>query len=122
MPSTLLDLLVVHPLSRSGDIYRAYLADILAYLADILARIAGCDSELAYHAIVSNKTLANGDLVLPTQRLPLKRMKPVDQCADFAAKFPVDRRLFKMPIADGLHLPIFFAPTSLGRLILPYVF
>lgn len=102
-------------LSRPIDIYRVY-------LADILAKLAGCEPALAYDAIQTSSTLSNGDLTIPVPRLRLKGKKPVDQCADFAANFPADHRLFRMPNAAGIHLPIFFTSHSLGRLILPYVF
>ncbi|KND95285.1 Arginine--tRNA ligase, cytoplasmic [Tolypocladium ophioglossoides CBS 100239] len=102
-------------LSRPVDIYRVY-------LADILTKLAGCEPALAYDAIQTSSTLANGDLTIPVPRLRLKGEKPVDHCADFAADFPADHRLFRMPNAAGIHLPIFFTSHSLGRLILPYVF
>jgi len=104
-----------HLLSRPIDIYRVC-------LANILARLIGCDASLVYESLQSPTTTANGDLVLPVPRLRLKGKKPVDQCADLEATFPEHHPLFSKPKATGIHLPLFFSPLSLPRLVLPYIF
>ncbi|KAL2135301.1 hypothetical protein VTI74DRAFT_9069 [Chaetomium olivicolor] len=104
-----------HLLSRPIDIYRVYLADILTTLT-------GCEAALVYESIQFPTTLANGDLVLPVPRLRLKGKRPVDQCADLEAAFPENHPLFRKPTATGIHLPFFFSPPALSRLVLPYIF
>ena len=107
--------LPVYPLSRPLDIYRVY-------LADVLAKLAGCDVTLAYDAIQLPNTLPHGDLTLPVPRLRLKGKKPDDQCIELASSFPDDHPLFQKPTARGIYLPIFFNPLPLPQLLLPYIF
>lgn len=107
--------LPIHMLSRPIDIYRVYLAEILAKLAD-------CEVTLAYDSIQSPNTLPHGDLTLPVPRLRLKGKKPGDMCVDFASTFPDDHPLFQKPTARGIHLPVFLLPRPLPRLLLPYIF
>ncbi|GAB1309959.1 hypothetical protein MFIFM68171_00169 [Madurella fahalii] len=104
-----------HLLSRPIDIYRAY-------LADIVEKISGCELTVAYDSLQTPTTLANGDLVLPVPRLRLKGKKPNEQSVDLAAAFPDQHALFRKPVASGVHLPLYFSPRALPRLILPYVF
>ncbi|KAL2192754.1 arginyl-tRNA synthetase [Corynascus similis CBS 632.67] len=106
---------VAHPLHRPIDIYRAF-------VADVLARLAGCETPVAYESLQIPGTPANGDLVLPVPRLRIKGKKPAEQCAELAAAFPDNHPLFQKPVAVGIHLPVFFTPLSLPRLVLPYIF
>ena len=106
---------VAHPLYRPIDIYRAF-------VADVLARLAGCETPVAYESFQIPGTPANGDLVLPVPRLRIKGKKPAEQCAELAAAFPDNHPLFQKPVAAGIHLPFFFTPLSLPRLVLPYIF
>ncbi|EAQ85473.1 hypothetical protein CHGG_09487 [Chaetomium globosum CBS 148.51] len=115
IPSIPGDYPVAHPLSRPIDIY-------CAYLADILARLAGCEAAVAYESLQVPGAPANGDLVLPVPRLRIKGKKSAEQCAELVAAFPKNHPLFREPGAVGIHLPFFFAPLSLPRLILPYIF
>lgn len=105
-----------HPLARPVDIYRLY-------LAEILAKAAGCDAAVAYDSLQVPGTAANGDLVLPVPRLRLpKGVKPAEKAAEIAAAFPDAHLLFKKVVANGIHLPFFFTPRPLPRFVLPYIF
>ncbi|KAK4156728.1 arginine--tRNA ligase [Chaetomidium leptoderma] len=115
IPSIPGDAPVAHPLNRPIGIYRAC-------LADILARLAGCETAVTYESLQTPGTLANGDLVLPVPRLRIKGKTPAEQCAELEAAFPNNHPLFQKPVAAGIHLPFFFTPLSLPRLVLPYIF
>lgn len=105
----------LHLTNRPIDVYRAY-------MADILTEMTGCDLETALDSIQSSNALPNGDLVVPVPRLRLKGKPAKDQCIELAEAFPKSHALFQRPIPSGIHLPLFFAPNTLPRLILPYVF
>ncbi|VUC25491.1 unnamed protein product [Clonostachys rosea] len=102
----------IQPLHRPNDIYRAY-------LIPIIAQLTGSDHQLVSESIQIPTALAHGDLTLPVPRLRLKGKKPAESCVEIAAGF--DHPLFQKPIPSGIHLPFFFTPRSLPRLILPYV-
>ena len=103
------------PLTRPTDIYRIY-------LAHIIANLTGCSLPLAYDSLQNPTSPANGDLVLPVPRLRLKSKNPTSQCTDLASSFPDNHPLFKKPSPTGIHLPIFFTTPSLPHLLLPYIF
>ncbi|KAI9149572.1 Arginine--tRNA ligase, cytoplasmic [Paramyrothecium foliicola] len=104
-----------HVLSRPIDLYRAYIADVLADLV-------GCEAEFAYNAIQTPVNLQNGDVVVPVPRLRLKAKKSNEQATEIAGRFPRSSPLIQDVAASGIHLPFFFTPLSLSRLILPYIF
>jgi arginyl-tRNA synthetase len=103
------------PLTRPTDIYRIY-------LAHIIANLTGCSLPLAYDSLQNPTSPANGDLVLPVPRLRLKNKSPTTQCTNLASSFPENHPLFKKPSPTGIHLPIFFTTPSLPHLLLPYIF
>ncbi|KAF7554505.1 hypothetical protein G7Z17_g2867 [Cylindrodendrum hubeiense] len=109
------DLPAVHALSRPTDIYRAY-------VVDILTKATACEASLVYDSVQSSNTLPHGDLLLPVPRLRIKGKKPAELGAELAASFVDGHPLLQKPVASGIHLPIFFAPRSLPRIILPYIF
>jgi arginyl-tRNA synthetase len=104
-----------NPPTHPIDIYRTY-------LADILSKATGCTPSLVYDSLQCPTTLEHGDLVLPVPRLRLKGKPPPQQTADLAAAFPDNHPLFNKPTPTGIHLPFFFAPRSLSRLLLPSIF
>jgi arginyl-tRNA synthetase len=56
-------------LTKPGDIYRSYLADILSDIID-------CDAETIYEVIGSANDPAQGDLTVAVPRLKLKDVDP----------------------------------------------
>jgi arginyl-tRNA synthetase len=103
-----------HVLSRPVDIYRTYAAEILIMLT-------GCEASVAYNAWQTPSTMSGGDLTLPVPRLRIKEKNMADLCNEIAAKFPA-HSLFQEPLANKIHLPLFFSPVPLAHLIIPFIF
>ncbi|KAH7304260.1 arginyl-tRNA synthetase [Stachybotrys elegans] len=101
--------------SRPTDIYRVY-------LAHIISKLLKCEASLVLDSIQTTSTLARGDLVIPVPRLRIKVNNPNDLAIELAAGFPDSHTFFLKPVAAGIHLPIFFAPSTLSRLLLPYIY
>ncbi|KAJ4320771.1 hypothetical protein N0V84_005711 [Fusarium piperis] len=95
------------------DIFRVY-------LADTLQKLVHCDRLVAYEAIQQSNVTGQGDLVIVSPRLRLKNINPKDLVSDLAHKLP---RVppFACPIVDGIHLRVLSSPSTLSRLLLPYI-
>ncbi|KFA75362.1 hypothetical protein S40288_02007 [Stachybotrys chartarum IBT 40288] len=104
-----------HPLSRPIDIYRAHIADILAKLIE-------SDAALAYDSLQTPGNLQHGDLVLPVPRLRLKGKPSKELCIELAKSFPPDHPLLLELNPSGIHLPFYFKPQPLSKILLPYIF
>ncbi|KAL0933847.1 arginyl-trna synthetase [Colletotrichum truncatum] len=103
---------VADVLVRPLDIFRSY-------IAQIVAEIAECDPALAYDAVQTTATIAMGDLAVILPRLKIKAN------ADVAAKL-LDKQfpkspLYTFPFVDGIHIRIFSSPFTLPRLLLPFI-
>ncbi|KAK3317762.1 arginyl-tRNA synthetase [Cercophora scortea] len=100
-------------LSRPLDIFHSYLADILVKITD-------CEPQVAYDAIQWATDMNNGDLAVVVPRLRVKTTDNKELTRDLAEKFP-HSTLFSLPLADGIHLRIFFLSKSLPKVLLPYI-
>jgi len=124
-----------HVLVNPIDIYRSYLANILANFVER-------DRQLIYDSVQWTNNLVNGDLLLVIPKLRLNGAKPAEVAKDLSAKvreslvhvlgmivadvvcdyqFP-QFPLFAPPIAAGIHFQVQFAPKTLPPLLLPYIF
>ncbi|KAK3689531.1 arginyl-tRNA synthetase [Podospora appendiculata] len=100
-------------LTRPLDIFHSY-------LADILVKIAYCEPQVAYDAIQWATDMNNGDLDVVVPKLRIKTTDNKELTRDLAEKFP-QSSLFSLPLADGIHLRVFFLSKSLPKVLLPYI-
>ncbi|KAH9860762.1 hypothetical protein J1614_012095 [Plenodomus biglobosus] len=102
-----------HASSNPLDVYRCY-------LAGILANVAKCEPEIAHKSIQWPNNIFNGDLavILPKLRAGVKAE---ELAVELMKNFPPDHPLFLLPLLEGVHLRVFFRPESLARLLLPWI-
>ncbi|KAK1964489.1 arginyl-tRNA synthetase [Colletotrichum sublineola] len=98
-------------LVRPLDVFRSY-------IAQIVAEIAECDPAVAYDAIQSTAAISMGDLAVILPRLKIKGKG--DAAAELLGKFPKSP-LYTFPFVDGVHIRIFSHPFFLPRLIVPFI-
>ncbi|KIX09864.1 arginine-tRNA ligase [Rhinocladiella mackenziei CBS 650.93] len=106
------------PSLKVADIQNNPMDLFASYLADDLSQLTKCSSEEAYGSIHWPNEL--GDLVVAVAKLQLHDIPPGDLATDLRERFPASP-LFAHPFEDGNQLRVFFNPTTLARVLLPYI-
>ncbi|RPA94651.1 arginyl-tRNA synthetase [Choiromyces venosus 120613-1] len=99
-----------NPTSNPIDVYRCY-------IAHVLAPITGVDIKLVYPALEWTQSLEKGDLILAAPRLRIPGRNGSDLTKEWAAKFP-ENPYVHPPTAAGTFLQFYFRKDVLSKLVL----
>ncbi|KAK2740940.1 hypothetical protein FQN57_005944 [Myotisia sp. PD_48] len=99
-----------YPAANPVDKYRAH-------VAELVAQTLGLQPEFVYPKVQWASTLDKGDLVLAVPALQVKGTPPAQVAAQIVAGFP-ESDLVEKPIAEGVHLRIFYKPQPLTKEII----
>ncbi|PUU73567.1 tRNA synthetases class I (R)-domain-containing protein [Tuber borchii] len=99
-----------NPTTNPIDVYRCY-------IADVLAPITGVDIKLVYPALEWTQNLEKGDLILAAPRLRIPGKNPSELTKEWAEKFPENPYVLP-PTAAGTFLQFYFKKDVLSKLVL----